>query len=376
MGLISRVSSRTYRNKFIETKKKRTPGLFVAPIDPRAEEADIDDLFKDFGRVTNIQWKKGHSSNYIFCELDDMDAAEAAMDKLNGRRFFGRDLSVKPANGIGPGKGYRGAENNYDSKFNPDEYYARRDERQRAVGLDKGSNYGQRRNGFSPPRNRGGVHDRIGFNAERRRSRSPERRRTPPRYREYNNERRYGSNGRNGSRNRSRSPARSSQRRNSRSPVRRRSRSNSRSRNSSRRYNSRSPRRTSNYNNNQNSRTYDRDGRQVKSENNNRSRERSYPRRSPSPYGNKNRRSRSRTRSRTPSRRRSPPVKREYGRSRSPRRRSPSPRRNRSPSPRRGGDGNYRNYGRDSNSSKFRRFESRDENGRKKFAYKKGSPVR
>merc|ERR1712157_556372 len=182
MGLISRVSSRTYRNKFIETKKKRTPGLFVAPIDPRAEEADIDDLFKDFGRVTNIQWKKGHSSNYIFCELDDMDAAEAAMDKLNGRRFFGRDLSVKPANGIGPGKGYRGAENNYDSKFNPDEYYARRDERQRAVGLDKGSNYGQRRNGFSPPRNR-----------------------------EYNNERRYGSNGRNGSRNRSRSPARSSQ---------------------------------------------------------------------------------------------------------------------------------------------------------------------
>ena len=58
------------------------PGLFVAPIDPRAEEADIDDLFKDFGRVTNIQWKKGHSSNYIFCELDDMDAAEAAMDKL------------------------------------------------------------------------------------------------------------------------------------------------------------------------------------------------------------------------------------------------------------------------------------------------------
>ena len=361
------------------------PGLFVAPIDPRAEEADIDDLFKDFGRVTNIQWKKGHSSNYIFCELDDMDAAEAAMDKLNGRRFFGRDLSVKPANGIGPGKGYRGAENNYDSKFNPDEYYARRDERQRAVGLDRGSNYGQRRNGFSPPRNRGGVHDRIGFNAERRRSRSPERRRTPPRYREYNNERRYGSNGRSDSRNRSRSPARSSQRRNSRSSVRRRSRSNSRSRNSSRRYNSRSPRRTSNYNNNQNSRTYDRDGRQVKSENNNRSRERSYPRRSPSPYGNKNRRSRSRTRSRTPSRRKSPPVKREYGRSRSPRRRSPSPRgdrrspsprRNRSPSPRRGGDGNYRNYGRDSNSSKFRRFESRDENGRKKFAYKKGSPVR
>lgn len=117
------------------------PGLFVAPVPFEAQPADIDDLFKDHGKVTDIQFKKGYGANYIFVELETDELAQQAIRDLDGRRFFGKELAVKPAKGIGPGKGYRGGSDTYD----PNYVEKRREEeaayKERKARRERGGNY-------------------------------------------------------------------------------------------------------------------------------------------------------------------------------------------------------------------------------------------
>ena len=79
--------------------------LFVANFDKDVTEEDLDDLFGDYGKVTNakiwIDFETGKSRGFGFVEMkDDLDA-EDAIEELNGKRWHGMYLKVSQARNQG-----------------------------------------------------------------------------------------------------------------------------------------------------------------------------------------------------------------------------------------------------------------------------------
>ncbi|MCB0583014.1 MAG: RNA-binding protein [Phaeodactylibacter sp.] len=98
--------------------------IFVAKLNFDTQEMDLQDAFEQYGEVDSVKIIMdkftGKSKGFGFVEMPDDEAAQAAIDGLNGQEFDGRTIVVKKAEprenrggggfnrGGGGGGGYRG----------------------------------------------------------------------------------------------------------------------------------------------------------------------------------------------------------------------------------------------------------------------------
>jgi RNA recognition motif-containing protein len=77
-----------------------TKTLYVGNIAFRAPRAALQELFESHGRVHSVRLMTDRNTRkpkgYGFVEMDD-EAAESALEALDGNNFFGRDLRVSVA---------------------------------------------------------------------------------------------------------------------------------------------------------------------------------------------------------------------------------------------------------------------------------------
>ena len=75
--------------------------LFVGNLSYNVTENDLQDLFSDYGTVTQVNLvmdrTTGRSRGFAFVTMDTKEAAQAAAESLNGKNWEGRDLSVNEA---------------------------------------------------------------------------------------------------------------------------------------------------------------------------------------------------------------------------------------------------------------------------------------
>ena len=75
--------------------------IFVAGLSFKVNDADLANLFEEYGVVTSAKVITDRHSNrskgYGFVEIADNEAAEKAIADLNGAEFDGRILSVSEA---------------------------------------------------------------------------------------------------------------------------------------------------------------------------------------------------------------------------------------------------------------------------------------
>jgi RNA recognition motif-containing protein len=75
--------------------------LFVAHFDEEVTEGDLDELFGDYGKVTNtriwIDFKTGKSRGFGFVEMKDDSDADEAIKELDGTMWRGKYLKVSQA---------------------------------------------------------------------------------------------------------------------------------------------------------------------------------------------------------------------------------------------------------------------------------------
>src|SRR5215475_9319356 len=94
--------------------------LFVGNLSYNVTENDLQDLFAQYGTVTEVNLMldrmSGRSRGFAFVTMDSKEAADAAAQALNGKNWEGRNLTVNEARpreersggGGGGGGGYRG----------------------------------------------------------------------------------------------------------------------------------------------------------------------------------------------------------------------------------------------------------------------------
>jgi RNA recognition motif-containing protein len=92
--------------------------LFVGNLSYNVTENDLQDLFAQHGTVTEVNLMldrmSGRSRGFAFVTMDSKEAADAAIQALNGKNWEGRNLSVNEArpreerSDRSGGGGYRG----------------------------------------------------------------------------------------------------------------------------------------------------------------------------------------------------------------------------------------------------------------------------
>jgi RNA recognition motif-containing protein len=75
--------------------------LFVGSLPWSVDDAQLEELFSEFGQVTSakviIDREMNRSKGFGFVEFEDDDAAKAAIDKLNNSEMNGRTIVVNEA---------------------------------------------------------------------------------------------------------------------------------------------------------------------------------------------------------------------------------------------------------------------------------------
>lgn len=75
--------------------------IYVSNLRYNATEQEIQSLFETFGEVTSVSLIKdrdtGQSRGFAFVEMPDDDQAQKAILDLNGKEYFGRNLTVNQA---------------------------------------------------------------------------------------------------------------------------------------------------------------------------------------------------------------------------------------------------------------------------------------
>lgn len=74
--------------------------LFVAGFDNQTRQRDLEDVFERFGRLRNCYMK----SNFAFVEFDHIQDAKEALQRMSGKSFRGRELTVQYAKAQEPQK--------------------------------------------------------------------------------------------------------------------------------------------------------------------------------------------------------------------------------------------------------------------------------
>lgn len=113
--------------------------IFVGNLPWKATEEELKKLFEAFGSVTSVKivldQYTGKSKGFGFVEMEESDAAEAAIKELNEKPFLDRTLRVslaldRPArregSGGGNGGGGRGGDRGHSS-YNGERSYRSRD---------------------------------------------------------------------------------------------------------------------------------------------------------------------------------------------------------------------------------------------------------
>ncbi len=74
--------------------------IYIGNLPYSTEEADVNNLFAEFGEVTSVKLVKdfetGRLKGFGFVEVDD-ESGQRAIDELNGAEFNGRKLVVNEA---------------------------------------------------------------------------------------------------------------------------------------------------------------------------------------------------------------------------------------------------------------------------------------
>jgi len=75
--------------------------IFVAGLSFKVNDADLLNLFEEYGTITSAKVitdrQSGRSKGYGFVEIEDQEAAEKAIAELNGAEYDGRTISVSEA---------------------------------------------------------------------------------------------------------------------------------------------------------------------------------------------------------------------------------------------------------------------------------------
>jgi RNA recognition motif-containing protein len=75
--------------------------LYVGNLSFRTEEQALEALFAEAGPVESVRLMRdratGQSRGFAFVEMQTEDAAQAAIDRLNGQELEGRRLTVNEA---------------------------------------------------------------------------------------------------------------------------------------------------------------------------------------------------------------------------------------------------------------------------------------
>lgn len=75
--------------------------LFVGSLPWATDDAGLEDLFKEFGPIISakviMERESGRSKGFGFVELEDDNAAQEAVKKLNGTDLQGRTIVVSEA---------------------------------------------------------------------------------------------------------------------------------------------------------------------------------------------------------------------------------------------------------------------------------------
>ena len=75
--------------------------IYVGNLSFSLKNAELEDLFAEYGAVSSAQVimdrETGRSRGFGFVEMDDSDAARAAIDALDGAEADGRRLKVNEA---------------------------------------------------------------------------------------------------------------------------------------------------------------------------------------------------------------------------------------------------------------------------------------
>lgn len=85
--------------------------IFIAGLSYNITDADLNDLFNEYGVITTakviMDRESGRSKGYGFVEMDDEAAGQKAIDELNGAEYDGRTISVSVARPRTEGAGNR-----------------------------------------------------------------------------------------------------------------------------------------------------------------------------------------------------------------------------------------------------------------------------
>lgn len=74
--------------------------LFVGNLDFNIKDIELEELFKTVGKVIYaeiVRFFDKKSKGFGFVEMDTVEEAKAAMEKLNGTEFKGRKIIVNEA---------------------------------------------------------------------------------------------------------------------------------------------------------------------------------------------------------------------------------------------------------------------------------------
>ncbi len=75
--------------------------IFVGNLSFQTQNYDLEDLFMQFGEVYSARVitdrETGRSRGFGFVEMAAAEAAQKAIDSLNGQEFMGRQLNVNEA---------------------------------------------------------------------------------------------------------------------------------------------------------------------------------------------------------------------------------------------------------------------------------------
>ena len=93
--------------------------LYVGNLSYSTTESALSELFGGFGEVTSVNLitdrMSGRSKGFAFVEMTEYDAAQEAINQLNGKEVDGRSIKVEEARpkrenrgGFGGGGGHRG----------------------------------------------------------------------------------------------------------------------------------------------------------------------------------------------------------------------------------------------------------------------------
>merc|ERR1711935_335351 len=69
--------------------------IFVGNLSRRARRDDLHDLFRDIGKVVEVDIKTG----FAFVEMEDLRDAEDAVKELNGSKIEGERISLEMSKG-------------------------------------------------------------------------------------------------------------------------------------------------------------------------------------------------------------------------------------------------------------------------------------